>query len=55
MTIVITDNTSADELREAITWLARDAARLPAHFVERKAAAHKRIDALLTELETRED
>jgi len=49
--IRVTDETSAEELRAAITNLARTAARCPAHWVERKAVLHGRIDALLTELD----
>jgi hypothetical protein len=47
----IADDTTADEIREAITNMAKTASRLPRHFVERKAALHAKIDALLDELE----
>lgn len=47
----VTDDTSADELREAITNLSATAARLPAHWTDRKAVLHGRIDALLYELD----
>ncbi len=46
----VTDDTTPEELREAITNLAATAARLPAHWVDRKAVLHARIDALLDEL-----
>ena len=46
----ITDETTPEELREAITNLSATAARLPAHWIERKAVLHGRIDALLDEL-----
>ena len=49
----VTDETTPEELREAITNLARTASRCPAHWVERKAKLHERIDALLYELEGR--
>ena len=49
----ITDETTPEELREAITNLAATAARLPAHWVERKATMHARINALLDELQGR--
>lgn len=50
-TIVVTDDTTADELREAVTNLAHYAMRLPAHWTERKAETHAKIDALLDELD----
>jgi hypothetical protein len=49
----VTDETTAEELREAITNLARTASRCPSHWTERKAKMHERINALLTELENR--
>ena len=52
-TIVVTDDTTADDLREAITNLAATAHRMPAHWVEKRAAMHERINALLTELEAK--
>lgn len=52
--IVITDDTTPDELREAITNLAATASRMPAHWTDRKAAMHARIDALLDELGARD-
>ena len=39
------------ELREAITNMAATAARMPAHWVDRKAALHVRINELLSDLE----
>ena len=52
--IRVTDDTTADELREAITNLAATASRMPAHWTDRKAALHGRIDALLDELAARD-
>ena len=43
--------TTPDEIREAITNLAHTASRMPAHWVERRATIHARIDELLTPLE----
>lgn len=51
--IVITDDATPDEIREAITNYAKAASRLPRHFVDRKAKLHERIDALLDELEAK--
>lgn len=42
---------TVDELREAITNMAHTAARMPAHWTERRAAIHAQIDALLDQLE----
>jgi hypothetical protein len=50
-TIVVTDATTKAELAEALTNMAATAARTPAHWAERKAAIHARIDALLYEYE----
>lgn len=47
----VTDDTTPAELREAITNMARTAARCPAHWTDRKAEIHNRINALLSELE----
>ena len=49
--VVITDETTRAEIEEALTYLAATAARLPRHYVDRKAAIHARIDALLDDLE----
>lgn len=49
--IRVTDDTTKAELEEAMTNMAATAARMPAHWVERKAATHRRIDALLGEWE----
>ena len=49
----VTDDTPADEIREAITNLAHTAARCPAHWTDRRAGMHARINALLDELEAR--
>lgn len=47
--LLITDTTPRAELEEALTHLAATASRLPRHYVDRKAAIHARIDALLDE------
>jgi len=39
------------EIQEALTSMAATAARMPAHWAERKAAIHKQINQLLTDLE----
>lgn len=52
-TLRVTDDTTADDLRECITHLAAEAARLPIHFVEKRAAIHAHIDDLLEELQSR--
>lgn len=51
--MTVTDDTTADDLRECITHLAAEAARLPIHFVEKRAAIHGHIDDLLDELAAR--
>lgn len=50
-TIVVTDDTTAEELREAITNLGAYAARLPAHWTDRRADTHRRINVMLDELD----
>jgi len=50
-TIVVTDATTKAELAEAMTNMAATAARMPAHWTDRKAAIHARIDVLLDEYE----
>ena len=52
--IRVTDDTPPEDIREAITNIARTAARCPAHWVDRRARMHERINALLDELEMRE-
>lgn len=49
----VSDDTPADEIREAITNIAKTAARCPAHWAERWAKMHERINALLDELDAR--
>lgn len=51
--ITVTEDTTADDLREAITHLAAEARRLPAHWVDKRASIHAHIDALLDELHER--
>jgi hypothetical protein len=53
MTVVplrVVDETP-EEIREAITTLAAESARMPDHWVDRKAALHARIDDLLDRLQ----
>lgn len=42
---------SRDEIAEAITNMAHTAARMPAHWVDKRAALHDQINALLDQLE----
>lgn len=49
----VTEDTTTEDLREAITHLAHDAARLPSHHVDKRAAMHREINRLLTELDAR--
>ena len=51
--IRVTDETTRPEIEEALTTLARQAARIPRHHAEAKARAHRRIDALLDELDAK--
>lgn len=53
MTIRVTDETTRAEIEEALTTLARQAARIPRHHVEAKAKAHETLDVLLLEWEWR--
>jgi hypothetical protein len=50
-TIVVTDDTTAQEIREAVTNLAHYAMRMPAHWTDRRAETHRRINTLLDELD----
>jgi hypothetical protein len=45
------DEDTAAEIREAITHLAATAAKLPAHWVDRKKALHDQINEHLESLE----
>ena len=45
------DEETAADLREAITHLAATTARQPAHWIDRKAKAHARINELLDQLQ----
>lgn len=51
--MTVTEHDTSDDLREAITHLAAEAARLPVHFTEKRASIHAQIDTLLDELATR--
>lgn len=46
-----TQQTEREELIEALMYHNREASRLPAHFVDRKAKIHQQINELLTLLE----
>ena len=50
---VVTDDTTREELIEAIQHLNASAKRLPAHYIDRRAGIHRRINVLLTELQLR--
>ena len=50
---VVTDDTTRADIEEALHHLTAAAKRLPSHYVDRRAAIHVRIDALLTELQGR--
>ncbi|MBA3781195.1 MAG: hypothetical protein H0X12_04985 [Nocardioides sp.] len=52
--VVITDDTTADELREAITHANAAAMRMPAHWRERKGSIHSKINSMLDDLEAAE-
>ena len=41
------DLTTLDEIREALTHLAHTAMRMPAHWHDKRAALHERINTLL--------
>ena len=43
----VTDDTTRADLEVAMTNLAQQAKRLPAHFVDRRAQIHATIDSLL--------
>jgi hypothetical protein len=49
----VTDDSTPDEIREAIANIARTASRCPAHWTERRGKMHERINALLDELDAR--
>ncbi len=51
---VVTDDTTRAEIVEALHHLNATAKRLPIHFVDKRAAVHRRINVLLTELQLRE-
>jgi hypothetical protein len=51
--IVVSDETTREELCEAITNMAHTASRLPAHWTDRRAKMHERINMLLDELDAR--
>lgn len=43
----VTDQTTRVELEEAMTNIVATLRRMPAHWVDRRAALHKKLDALL--------
>jgi hypothetical protein len=49
--VIVGSDETREELREAITNMARTASRLPAHWAERKATLHERINGMLDQLE----
>lgn len=50
-TIRITDDTTRAELEEAITSHRETLRRMPAHWTDRRAAIHAKIDAMLDDWE----
>lgn len=48
------DETTAEDIREAITHLSATAARIPAHWADRKATIHAKINDHLDHLEVLE-
>lgn len=51
MTIVVSDDSTREEVAEALTHLARKASRVPAHWTDRKAAIHAAMNDLLDQYE----
>ena len=51
MTILITDDTTRAELEEAIANVVNTLHRMPAHWTDRRAALHAKVDALLDDWE----
>ena len=51
MTILITDDTTRAELEEAIANVVATLHRMPAHWTDRRAALHAKVDALLDDWE----
>jgi hypothetical protein len=51
----VTDNTTKAELEEAITSHRATLARMPAHWTDRRAALHAKIDAMLADWERAPD
>lgn len=51
-TIVIRDDTTRAELEEAMTNVVATLHRMPAHWVDRRAGLHARLDAMLTDWES---
>lgn len=51
MTLVVNEDSTPAEVREAITHLANKAKRCPSHWVDRKAAIHEAINELLDQLD----
>lgn len=47
VTILITDDTTRAELEEAMANIVGTLHRMPAHWVDRRAALHAKLDALL--------
>lgn len=50
-TIVITDETTRAELEEAMTNIVGTLHRMPAHWIDRRAGLHAKLDAMLTDWE----
>lgn len=52
---VITDDTTKAELEQALTEHVRTLQRMPAHWADRRAALHAKLDAMLTDWEQAPD
>lgn len=49
--VLVTDDTTRAELEQAIISHRETLRRMPAHWTDRRAAIHARIDAMLTDWE----
>ena len=53
--VLVTDDTTRAELEQAIISHRETLRRMPAHWTDRRAAIHARIDAMLTDWEQAAD
>lgn len=49
--IKVTDETTRAEIEEALGWANQTAKRVPAHWLDHKARAHAKLNALLDDWE----